>query len=86
MGKVMENGGEIYRHRFSANQKLVSLWIIIFLPSYSMSNKLLLVARHILTTDLQKCLQSGHCKLHEFIVTPSIVKKACTGSKNSQGT
>ena len=29
---------------------------ISFLPSYSTSNKLLLVARHILTIDLQKCL------------------------------
>ena len=34
-----------------------------------MSNKLLLVARHILTMGLQKCLLSLKCKIHKFTVT-----------------
>ena len=52
----MENGKKVSSYRFSANQKIMSSWIFIFnfLPSYSTSNKLLLVARHILTTDLKK--------------------------------
>ena len=43
---------------FLADQEIVSLWIffIDFLASCRMSNKFLLVARHILTTGLQKCL------------------------------
>ena len=40
-----------------------------FGASYSTSNKLLLVARHILTTGLQKCLYSWQCKIHKFTVT-----------------
>ena len=35
----------------------------------STSNKLLLVARHILTTGLQKCLYSWQCKIPRFTVT-----------------
>ena len=43
--------------RFSADQKIASSWEkMCFGASYSTSNKLLLVARHILTTGLQKCL------------------------------
>ena len=58
-GKVKENekNEEVYLHHFSANQKIASSWgKIRFLPSCSTSNKLLLVARHIFTTDLEKCL------------------------------
>ena len=40
-----------------------------FLPSYSTSNKLLLIARRVLNTGLQKCFYSWHCKFGEFIVT-----------------
>ena len=36
---------------------------------YSTSSKLLLVARHTLTTGLQKCLYSWHYKLCEITVT-----------------
>ena len=38
-----------------------------FVASYSMSNKLLLLARHILTTGLQNV--SWQCKIRKFIVT-----------------
>ena len=51
----MENGKFVEKMRFGA--------------SYSMSNDLLLVARHILTTGLQKCPLSWHHKLCEFTVT-----------------
>ena len=51
--------------------------------SYSMSNKLLLVARHILTTCLQKV---GSVKFSNSLSPPSIVKKVRMGSKSSQGT
>ena len=58
-GKGMESGGKVYLRRFLADQncrrsrfhgKKMRLG-----ASYSMSNKLVLVARHILTTGLQKC-------------------------------
>ena len=42
---------------FLADQKIASSWKKYVLgPSYSRSNKLLLVARHILTAGLQTCL------------------------------
>ena len=53
-----------------------------FGASCSTSNKLLLVARHILTIGLQKC----PVKLANLLSLPSIVKKVRTGSKSSQGT
>ena len=40
-----------------------------FGASYSTSNKLLLVARQIPTTGLQKCLESWQCKIRKFTVT-----------------
>ena len=40
-----------------------------FGASYSTSNKLLPVARHILTTGLQKYLESWHCKICKVTVT-----------------
>ena len=36
---------------------------------YSTNNKLLLVARHILTTNLQKSFNSWQCKIRKFTVT-----------------
>ena len=57
-----------------------------FGASYSTSNKLLLVARHILTMGLQKCLKVGSVKFANSLSPPSIVKKVHTGSKSSQGT
>ena len=54
----MEGWGKKFSlHRFSADQKIASSWKKMhFGTSYSTHNKLLLVARHILTTGLQKCL------------------------------
>ena len=54
-----------------------------FGASYSTSNKLLLIARHIMTTGLQKV---GSVKFANSLSPPSILKKVCTGSKSSQGT
>ena len=43
--------------RFLADQKIASSWEKMrFGASYSTSNKVLLVARHILTTGFQKCI------------------------------
>ena len=46
-------------HRFGADHKIASSWKNMLFccccASYSTSNNLLLVARHILTTGLQKC-------------------------------
>ena len=52
----MECGGKkVSLRRFFADQKIASLWKKMrFGASYSTSNKLLLVARHILTAGLQK--------------------------------
>ena len=57
-GKGMEGGKKVSLHRFSADQKIASSWggKMHFGAFYSTSNKFLLVARHILTTDLKKCL------------------------------
>ena len=57
----MERGWRVKKkvslRRFLADQKIVISWEKMrFGASYSTSNKLLLVARHILTTGLQKCL------------------------------
>ena len=63
----MEGGKKVSLRRFLADQKIASscnFYIYIYKnwggwgvgASYSTSNKLLLVARHILTTGLQKCL------------------------------
>ena len=44
-------------YHFLADRKIPSMWKKMhFLASYSMGNKFLLVARHTLTTGLQKCL------------------------------
>ena len=56
-GKGMEGGKKVSLHHFLAeDQKIASSWKKCFGASYSMNNKLLLVARHILTTGLKKCL------------------------------
>ena len=66
----MQNGKKRFLHRFGADQKIASLWKQnLFWASYSTSNNLLLGARHIMTTGLQKCRLSWHCKLCEFTVT-----------------
>ena len=54
-GKGMEGGKKVLLHHFLADQKIEFMEKKCFGASYSMSNKLLLVARHILTTGLQKC-------------------------------
>ena len=85
-GKGYQGWKKVSLHHFSADLK--KDWecmdpFCVFLASYSTSNKLLLVARHILTTDLQKCLQSWHCHANS-LSPPAIVKKVCIGS--GQGT
>ena len=57
-----------------------------FGASYSTSNKLLLIARHIMTTGLQNAFKVGSVKFANSLSPPSIVKKVRTGSKSSQGT
>ena len=50
-------GGKVPLRRFLADQKIAISWGgMRFGASYSTSKKLLLVARHILTTGLQKCV------------------------------
>ena len=55
-GKGMEGGNKVSLHRFLADQKITRCGKMHFRSSYSTSNKLLLVARHILATGLQNCL------------------------------
>ena len=53
----MEGGKKVSLRRFLADQKIANLWgKMRFGASYSTSNKLLLISRHILTMDLQKGL------------------------------
>ena len=57
-----------------------------FVASYSTSNKLLLIARHIMTTGLQNAFKVGSVKFANSLSPPSIVKKVPTGSNSNQGT
>ena len=83
----MEGGIKVSLRRFLADQKIANLWgKMRFGASYGMSNKLLLVARHILTTDLQNVFKVGSVKFANSLSPPSIAKKVRTGSKSSQGT
>ena len=83
----MEGGEKVSLRRFLADQKIASSWKKIrFGASYSMSNKSLLVARHILTTSLKNFFKFDSVKFANSVSPPSIVKKVRTGSKSSQGT
>ena len=76
-------------HNFWADQKIAISWkkcVLRFGASYGPSNKLLLVARHTLTTGLQNAFTVGSVKFANSLSPPSIVKKVRTGSKSSQGT
>ena len=69
-GKGMEDGKKVSLHRFLDNQKIASSYKKMrFGASYSTSNKLLLIARQIMTTGLQICLKSWQCKIRKFTVT-----------------
>jgi len=46
-----------------------------FGESYSTSNRLLLIARHILTTGLRKCLKDGTEIFANSLLPPSILKE-----------
>ena len=53
----MEGGKKVTLRRFLADQKIASSYKKMrFGASYSTSNKLLLIAKHIMTTELKKCL------------------------------
>ena len=55
----MEDEQKVSLRRFWADQKIASsvkAEKMRFGASYSTSNKLLLIARHIMTTGLQKCI------------------------------
>ena len=65
--KGMEGGKKVSLCHFLADQKIASLWKKM--QFWGMSNKLFLVARHILPTDLQKRLSSWQCKNRKFTVT-----------------
>ena len=70
--------------RFWADQKIASSWgKMRFGASCSTSNKLLLVARHILTMGLQNAFKVGSVKFANSLSPPSIVKKVCIGSQSS---
>ena len=70
-GKGMEGGGKIFLASFFGwpEDREFEGEKMRFGASYSTSNKLLLVARHIPTTGLQKCLSSWQCKIRKFTVT-----------------
>ena len=75
----MEGGEKVSLCRFLAEQKIASSWKKCVLEaSYSMSNKLLLVARHI--------LKVGSVKFANSLSPPSTAKKVRIGSKSSEGT
>ena len=69
-GKGMEDGKKVSLRRFLDDQKIASSQKKMrFGASYSTSNKLMLVSRHIMTTGLKKCLYSWQCKIRKFTVT-----------------
>ena len=82
----MEGGKKVCLRRFLADQKIASSSKKMrFGASYSTSNRLLLVARHILITD-KNVFKLGSVKFANSLSPPSILKKVLTGRKSSQGT
>ena len=74
-------------HRFLSDQKIASSYQKMrFGASYSTSNKLLLIARHIRLQASKNAFKVGCVKFANSLSPPSIVKKVRTGSKSSQGT
>ena len=84
-GKRMEGGGCLCINFWLTRRSRVH-GKMHFGASYSMSNKLLLVARHNLTTGLQKCPKVGNVKFANSLSPSSIVKKVHTRNKSRQGT
>ena len=82
-GKGLEGGKSVFASFWGWPEDCEFMEKMCFGASYSTCNKLLLVARHSLTTGLQKCLNIGNVKFTNS--PPSIVKKVRTGSKSSQG-
>ena len=79
-------GGKNGFASFLAGYKIAISWgEKAFWASCSTSNKLLLVARHTLTTGLKNFFKAGSVKFASSLSPPSIVKKVRTGSKISQG-
>ena len=86
-GKGMEGGKKVSLHCFLADQKIASLWKkMLFEASCGTNNKLLLIARHIMTTGFKNAFKVGSVKFANSLSPPSIVKKVHTRSKSSQGT
>ena len=85
----MEDGEEkkVSLHCFSADREFVEeihfLFFCFLHPIYSTSKKILLVARHILTTGLKNAFKVDS---RNPLSPPVIVKKVRTGSKSDQGT
>ena len=63
-GKGMEGGKKVSASFFGWPEDRDFIAKMRFWASYSTSNKLLLIARHIMTAGLKKCLQSWQCKIH----------------------
>ena len=89
----MDDGGKVSLHRFQADQKTASackkksvLLLFLFFAACSTSNSFLLVARHTLTTGLQKAFKVGTVNFANSLSPFYIAKNVHTGSKNSQGT
>ena len=84
----MEGKKRYFRH-FLADQFVEEKKEKRFGVSYSTSNKLLLVARHIFDVASKNAFKVGSVKFADSLYVPfwsSIVKKVRTGSKSSQGT
>ena len=80
----MEGGTKMSLRRFLADQKIASSGVEKK-KFWGTSNKLLLVARHILCAS-KNAFKVGSVKFANSLSPLSIVKKVRTGSKSSQGT
>ena len=80
-GKGMEGGKKCFASFFGRPKDRKFVEKNNFWASCSTSNKLLLVARHILTTGLQK----RPVKFSNLLSLPSTVKRVCTGNKSTKG-
>ena len=84
-GKGMEGGKKVSLRHFRADQKIMSSWKkMCFGASYSMSNKLLLVARYTLWA-FKNVFKVGSVKFANSLSPPSSVKKYAPEVKAAKG-
>ena len=86
-GKVMENGKKVSFHHFSSDQKFVSAWTKCFIwYTTAQATSYCLLPDTLWQQAFKNAFKADTVNFVNSMSPPSIVKNACAGSKNSQGT